>query len=135
MGMKGRDRPRAKDGQMKRILAIAGIFATTVSALGQTLGTDSYIGDTQVAMVNRWASAGLLVLRTRTLNGALEADLAKLNPIGATDPTHLDLPHTVFENQIGEAPPFMRMGSSKFQIRRTRHHSRRHHRRLRQQGE
>jgi hypothetical protein len=98
---------------MRRILVIAGLLTTALSSLGQTVGVDSYIADTPV-------------------NRVLEADLTRSNAIGAKNSTHLDLPHTVFENQIGEAPPFLRTGSSKFQIRHTRRHSRQHYRRLRQ---
>jgi hypothetical protein len=97
---------------MRRILVIAGLLTTALSVLGQTVGVESYIVDTPV-------------------NRVLEADLAAFNIIGPTNSTHLDMPHTVFEDQIGAAPPFMRMGSSKFQTRHTRQHSRRHYRRLR----
>jgi hypothetical protein len=109
---------------MRRILVIAGLLTTALSSLGQTVGVESYIGDTQ-------ERAGLLKFQTGTLNRVFEADLAAFNTIGPTNSTHLDLPHTVFEDQIGAAPPFMRMGSSKFQTRHTRQHSRRHYRRLR----
>ena len=95
---------------MRRILVIAGLLTTALASLGQTVGP--YIVDTPV-------------------NRVLEADLAAFNIIGPTNSTHLDMPHTVFEDQIGSAPPFMRMGSSKFQTRHTRQHSRRYYRRLR----
>jgi hypothetical protein len=98
---------------MIRVLVIAGLVTTALSSMAQTVCVDSYIVGTPV-------------------NRVLEADLVIFNPIGETNSTHLDLPHTVFENQIGEAPPFMRMGSSKFQNRHTRRHSRRPYRRLRQ---
>jgi hypothetical protein len=97
---------------MRRILVIAGLLTTALSSLGQTVGVESYIVDTPV-------------------NRVLEADLATFNIIEPTNSAHLDLPHTVFEDQIGAAPPFMRMGSSKFQTRHPRRHSRRHYRRLR----
>jgi hypothetical protein len=98
--------------RMRRILVIAGILTTVLSSVGQTVGGKSYIVDTPVDRVS-------------------EADLTAFNIIGPTNSTHLDLPHTVFEDRIGEAPPFMRMGSSTFQTRHTRQHSRRHDRRSR----
>jgi hypothetical protein len=98
---------------MRRILVIAGLLTTVLSSLGQTVGVEPYIVDTPV-------------------NRVFEADLTAFNIIGPINSTYLDLPHTVFEDQIGAAPPFMRMGSSKFQNRHTRRHSRRHYRRLRQ---
>jgi hypothetical protein len=109
---------------MRRILVIAGLFTTALSVLGQTVSVDSYVGDMQ-------ERAELLKAQTGTVNRVMEADFTAFNARGATNSPHLDLPHAVFEDQIGSAPPFMRMGSSKFQIRHTRRYSRQHYKRLR----
>jgi hypothetical protein len=113
---------------MKCVLVMAGILATTLSALGQPVDQESYIGDIRKATVSTRASAGFLMPQVGTPTRLLVADLATFNPIGATNSTHFDSPHAVFENQIGAPPPYMRMGSSKFQIRHTRRRKRRHYR-------
>jgi hypothetical protein len=108
---------------MKRIVVIVEILTTALSVWGQIADVDSYVGEMR-------ERAGPLMCKVGTPNRVLVADLTAFNAIGATNSTHLDLPHAVFENQIGSAPSFMRMGSSKFQIRHTRRHSRQHYRRL-----
>ena len=47
MGITRLDRPRRKDGTMKRILVIAAYLPRNYQAGVETLGIDSYIGDTQ----------------------------------------------------------------------------------------
>jgi hypothetical protein len=120
---------------MKRILVIAGLLTAALTVWGQTVGVDSYVGDMQETMVNRWTNVPLGMLHTGTLNGILEADLdlTKFNALGVTNPTHLDLPQVEFESRVGATSRYRRSrGLSRAQTtRHTRKHSRRHYRRLR----